>query len=131
MIKKLLIVIVLIGAAWSIPPIRSRLTIVAGPLLEKLGPAGQKLLKPARNYAAKTQETAMLRMLAEEHNEGRDIPEPRTFVRWMKKKTGKEPVDPWGNRYWLERQKGSLAIGSNGADGFRESGDDVKQTVPF
>ena len=131
MIKKLLILIAVIALLSSFPASRSKLTTVAAPLLGKLGPVGERIAAPARQYNARTACTTYLRIIAERYNEGHEPPTPREFPRWAQQQTGEDALDPWGNSYWLVRERGVLRVGSNGVDGRRGTSDDIPESVPF
>lgn len=130
--KKILAVIVLLAVAWAIPPVRGKVTTTALPALEKLGPVADFIVTPARRFAAKSAVTNILRLIANDFNEGRELPEERTFQRWLKRRAPElNPNDPWGRPYWLIRGRGTLTVGSSGVDGRQNTADDVKHTVPF
>ena len=130
--KKFGIFIVLLALAWAIPPARMRLTAFAAPVLHKLGPVGDKLLSPTRRYATQNEVTAIARMIANDQDEGRQLPEERTFNYWLVRRVRSEDgIDVWGNKFWMKRTQKIVTVGSNGPDGERGTKDDVSHTANF
>ncbi|HUF49807.1 MAG TPA: hypothetical protein VMN60_03180 [Longimicrobiales bacterium] len=130
--RRILIIVVIIAVAWAIPPVRGKLSTGAIPILEKLGPVGDVVITPVRRFSAKSQVTHILRLIANDYNEGRELPDERTFQRWLRRRAPDANAnDPWGRPYWLTRGNGTLTVGSSGLDGRKGNGDDVKHTVPF
>jgi hypothetical protein len=130
--RKLAGVVVVLAAVWAIPGFRGQATSAALPALERLGPVGEAVGGPVRRVAARTRVTGVLRIIASDYNEGRPIPGERDFQQWMRQRMPDAgTVDPWGNPYWLQRTRGSIGVGSSGADGRRGTADDIKHTIPF
>lgn len=131
--KKILALIVILAAVWAIPVARQNIGAAALPLLNKLGPVGESIANPVRNFQAKNQAAFFLRILNDDVTEGRQLPDPRRFGEWMLQRTPREEhLDPWGNPYWMRRSgRSTVTIGSNGADGVRDTDDDVTDTATF
>lgn len=130
--KKILAVVVLLALIWAIPPVRARVGAAALPLLERLGPVGEKLLSPSRRYATQNEVIAIARMIANDQNEGRQLPDERGFHEWLTRRVYREDgVDVWGNRFWMRMRRDSVTVGSSGPDGKRTTKDDVTHTVGF
>jgi hypothetical protein len=128
--KKVIIVVLALAIIWAIPPIRNRLGLVALPLLEKLGPVGEKMANPVRGFRAKNELAFFLRILHDDHTEGRQLPDERAFLQWVRRRMPEESgIDPWGNSYWLRRSGRTYTAGSNGPDGARDTGDDLTQAL--
>ena len=130
--KKLVAAVLLLAIIWAIPAVRNRLTVAILPVLEKLGPVGDRIANPARAYKARTQEAFYIRMLEDDDTEGRALPDERNFQQWVDRRMPQETgIDPWGRRYWLKRRGTTFTIGSDGPDGQRNTADDVTQVITF
>lgn len=130
--KKVVILIVVLAIIWAVPPARERLGAAALPVIERLGPVGAFVLRPAREFGAKHDAKTFVKALEHDASLGRRAPEPRQFTEWVSNRLPDEDgIDPWGNAYWLQRATGSITVGSDGADGERDTDDDVLHTVPF
>jgi hypothetical protein len=131
--KKLLVLAVLLGFGWSYPPTRGVLSNAAAPVLEKLGPVGQRAVEPTRRYDAKNEVEFIADQIEMERTEGRAVPNPRTFQPWLKQHvtTRRDGVDPWGKPYYLVRSGQTHVVGSEGKDGERGTPDDIRAPLPF
>lgn len=130
--KKIGTLLLILAVIWAVPGLRLRATAAALPVLEKLGPAADFVVTPAREFGAKTRATNILRLIANDYNEGRQPPHPRDFRHWVDQRMGKgSSADPWGRPYWLSIGNGSITVGSDGVDRTRGTADDVKHTIPF
>jgi hypothetical protein len=130
--RKVLIIIVILAIAWAIPGVRGRIGVALLPLSERLGPVGDYISTPARRFSAKNDQTNIARIITTDFEEGRPVPDARTFQAWLKRRAPQmDASDPWGNAYWLVRARGTLTIGSNGVDGRRDTDDDVTHAIPF
>lgn len=128
--KKVIAAVVLLAIIWAIPAVRNRVTVAVLPLLEKLGPVGDRIADPARAYKARSQQAFYIRMLEDDDTEGRALPTERNFSEWVDRKMPQETgIDPWGRPYWLKRQGTRFTVGSDGPDGQRDTDDDVTQEV--
>ena len=131
--KKLLLVLVLVGFAWSYPPTRRSMTNALAPALSKLGPVGDRIVEPTRHYDARNEVDFIASQIEMHRTEGRALPNPRTFEKWVKERvsTRRQGIDPWGRSYYLVRANSRTIIGSDGADRQRGTDDDVRKTLPF
>jgi hypothetical protein len=130
--KKILVAVIVLAIIWAVPALRQNIGMAALPLLERLGPVGERLATPARNFKAKGQATFYLRIMRDDATEGRELPNPRTFSQWAQRRLPRESEpDPWGNPYWLSQQGRTFTVGSNGADGQRGTDDDVTDSATF
>jgi hypothetical protein len=130
--KKILIAVVLVALVWAVPAVRTKVVAAAVPVLERLGPVGDKLLTPSRKYATKNEIIAIARLIANDRTEGRTLPDDRGFNQWLTKRIYREDgIDVWGNRFWMRIRRDSVTVGSNGPDGQRSTGDDVTHTHPL
>jgi hypothetical protein len=132
MIKKIIIGLVLLGFAWSLPSVRERTALALAPALPFLGPVGERLQRPMLEYRAETDVKFIVDQLHMERTEGRALPkDTRAFNEWMGRKggAGDRGKDPWGNLYWMKKSGGSTMIGSNGADGVENTADDIRRSA--
>jgi hypothetical protein len=131
--KKLLILAVLLGFAWSFPPTRRTISSALAPVLTKLGPVGDRAIEPTRRYDARNEVDFIAQQIEHERTQGRAVPNPRTFQEWLKQRvtTRRDGIDPWGKPYYFVRTGNTHAIGSDGADGERGTADDIRASLPF
>ena len=133
MFKTLFIVVVLLGFAWGYPPTRARMVLRAQPVLERLGPVGEMVVRPVQRYSASQEVNFLLEQLQMHKTEGREIPDEKSFQNWIKRRvsTKNEGRDPWNNPYYLLKTSGRITIGTVGEDGKRGTEDDISKTIPF
>lgn len=133
MAKNIFIVLVLIGFAWAWEPTRVRMIVAAKPVLERMGPFGEKAITPIQRYNTQTEISFITDQISLAKTEGRDVPDARSFQRWMQKRivTKNQGRDPWNRPYYLVHVGSLLTVGSVGEDGKRGTDDDIKKSVPF
>lgn len=131
--KKLLVLAVLLGFGWSYPPTRRVMSDALEPALSLLGPLGERAMEPARRYDARNEVDFIADQLELERTDGRPIPNPRTFQKWLKQHvtTRRDGIDPWGQPYYLVRSGNTHVVGSDGKDGERGTADDITTPLPF
>ena len=132
MIKKIIIGAVLLGFAWSLPPVRARVAIALAPAFDRLGPVGDWLKQPMLEYRAETDVKFLIDQLQMERTEGRTLPtNTRAFNDWMGRRAGagERGKDPWGNLYWMKKSGGATTVGSNGPDGIVNTSDDIRRSA--
>lgn len=131
--KWIVIGLCLIGAAFGIAPIRARILPHLDPVLGRLGPAGEKISAPAKRLAAKNEANILLRRLAQDHADRKELPDPLSFQTWVRLNTkgGKRGLDPWGHPYYLVRGNHQMTVGSHGPDRKRNTRDDVRASAPI
>jgi hypothetical protein len=126
--KKIIFLVLALAILWAIPGVRQRIGVAMLPLLERLGPVGEKVADPVRAFKARNEMSFFLRILLDDRTEGRRLPDERSFTNWVRERMPQETgIDPWGNTYWLRRQTNAWVVGSNGPDGERDTEDDVVQ----
>lgn len=126
--KKAIFVVLALAIIWAIPGVRQRIGVAMLPLFERLGPVGEKAANPVRAFQARTDLSFFLRMIQDDETEGRTLPDPRSFKQWIDRRLPEETgIDPWGNEYWLRLTGTTFTTGSNGADGVRDTEDDIMQ----
>jgi hypothetical protein len=130
-VKKAIVVIVLFALVWAIPAARTKFIDVTHPVFARLGPVGNRVTTPMRKYTARTQIASILRAMHAAREAGKEVPDGRTFVRWLRAHppSDRKEMDPWGNSYWMRKENASYIIGSNGPDGIKGNADDVTKTV--
>jgi hypothetical protein len=133
MLKFLVILILIIGAAFGIPRVREKIMPPLLPLLEKLGPVGDKLQAPVKKWAASNEAHILLRKLAADYGQNKELPSPLRFQIWIKQNTrgGKGGMDPWGRPYYMIHRAHELVVGSPGPDRIRNTADDVRASAPL
>lgn len=133
MLKVVLVVLVLLGAAWGYPPTRTQMAHALLPVAERLGPAGEYVSRPVRRYNARTEISFVLDQIAMARTEGRPTPTGRSFQEWLKArvKTKNNGKDIWGNEYYLTVDGTTFTVGSVGPDGERNSPDDITKSKTF
>ena len=130
--KRFIVFIVVLAIVWAIPEARNRIGVAALPLLERLGPVGERVANPFRKWKARSESEFYLRMINDDHAEARPLPEERQFKEWVLRRMPEETgVDPWGSDYWLRRRGTMFTVGSSGPDGQRDTADDVAVTETF
>lgn len=131
--KALLIIVLLIGAAFGIPQIRNRIAGPLDPLLSRLGPIGEAVQTPTRRWQANQEMTFILRRITEDRNLRKPLPSPHNFQRWLIAnvrgvKNGGN--DPWGQPYYYILTRTTMTIGSQGQDMQRDTEDDLRLSAP-
>ena len=130
--KVLLLVLLLLGAAVTVPAIRNRLAGPLDPVLAKLGPLGEKIRTPALRFNAHNEIQAIIGRLNEDKLQGRAVPPPNQFQRWVRDKMRgniQDGKDPWGQPYYLVRARTHAIVGSAGADMQAGTPDDIRITT--
>jgi hypothetical protein len=127
MLKKIIFAIVILAAIWAWPEGRAKLTHFMHPVLTKLGPVGARIESPIRKYTAKTEVQGIVAAIMHAHQEGKDIPENRTFANWLRAHpvSDRKDIDPWGNGYYMIGSEKQIVVGSCGPDGVRGNADDI------
>jgi hypothetical protein len=131
--KKIITLIVIFAMIWAVPPARTKALTVLQPVFNRMGPVGDKLSNPMRKYSARAQIASIIRGLHAARTQGRELPDARTFVRWLRANPPSEnkELDPWGRSYSLRHQNDQYTISSAGPDGVPDNADDIKKTVTF
>jgi hypothetical protein len=132
--KVVLLIVLLIGAAFAVPSIRNRLAGPLDPVLAKLGPVGEKIRTPALRFNAHNEIQAIIGRLNEDKLQGRSVPAPNQFQRWVRDKMRgniQDGKDPWGQPYYLIRARSQAIVGSAGQDMHAGTPDDIRITTPL
>ena len=132
MFRTVVVLLIVLGAAWAYPPSRERISHAAAPVLEKLGPTGEWLLGPAKRYQARSELDFLIDQMRMDRNEAKPLPDVRTFPKWIERKrpSGGDEKDPWGTPYFLVTASQGLSIVSAGPDRRRGTEDDISASMP-
>jgi hypothetical protein len=130
-VKKIIIFIVLLAGIWAVPSARAKVVGFMQPAVDKMGPVGAKLSTPMRRYTARTQIASILRGMHAAREGGKEVPDARTFVRWLREHppSDKKEIDPWGNPYFMNHVNSTYTVTSAGPDGVRGNTDDISKTT--
>lgn len=132
--KVLLLLLVVIAAVATVPAIRNRIAGPLDPVLVRLGPVGEKLRTPVLRFNAHNEIQAIIGRLNEDKLQGRSVPVPNQFQRWIHEKMRgdiRDGKDPWGQPYYLVRSRGYATIGSAGQDMQAGTADDIRDHTPL
>jgi hypothetical protein len=132
MLKKIVILVVALGFAWSVPSVRARVATALAPAFSLLGPVGYRMQQPMRKYQAETDLKFIDDQLQMAKTEGRPLPSSgKSFNEWLsvRRGAGDRGKDPWGNLYWMIGKSGSMTLGSNGPDGTANTEDDITRNA--
>jgi hypothetical protein len=130
--NRIIAFVVILAVIWALPPVRERLAVTAQPVLERLGPAGRAMIRPAQREAAKKQVTSIARVVASRLEEG-ERPPIGNLESWIRRHIPElSGRDPWDRAYWLDEPRGRrvYVVGSDGPDGLRGTPDDIVQSIP-
>ena len=84
--RKIITLVVILAVLWAIPGVRGRIGVALLPLLEKLGPVADFVVRPAQRFAAKNDASNIMRIITTDFNEGRTVPDERSFQQWLKRR---------------------------------------------
>ena len=127
--KVLLLIVLIVGAAFAVPSIRHRIAGPLDPVLGKLGPVGEKLRTPARRFKAHNEIQAIIGRMNEDKLMGRSLPTPVQVHKWVRDKMRggiEDGLDPWGQQYYYSRSRSAATVGSMGQDMQRDTPDDIR-----
>ena len=114
--KLLLLAIVALGVGLAIPSTRPR---ILNPVLDRIN----NEIVPRRLETI----AAQLDMMTQR---GEDLP-TGNWEGWIRAYTTQDPVDPWGNVYYLDRRRDSYVLGSMGPDRTKGTPDDLTVSRSF
>ena len=132
--KVVLLLVLVIVAVATVPAIRNRLAGPLDPVLARLGPVGEKFRNPVRRFNAHNEIQAIIGRLNEDKLQGRTVPPPNQFQRWIHEKMRgdiQDGKDPWGQPYYMVRSRASATIGSAGQDMQPGTADDIRDSTPL
>ncbi len=131
--KRLIVILILIGFAWSVPAGRERIRSALQPVGERLGPVLDWALNPTRRAGVKRELDFILRAIENERQMGRPLPDQNAFPAWVGSNVDalNDGLDPWGQPYYLELARTTFTVVSAGPDRMRGTGDDVKASRNF
>jgi len=103
--------------------------IFVEPLRERVRPEVEFALNPLYRWEAKNRVNAISRVVERARSEGTPLPRPRDFHRFLADREGADAaLDPWGQPYYLARQRRSFRVGSAGPDRLMATDDDIHST---
>jgi len=127
----ILYLLIALGAAYSITPIRQRIMPPTARAWAHLTPYFKVVINPVKKDLTEREEIAIVGRLKELHSEGHRLPEPGSFQDWLHDNIS-VGRDAWNNQYWmLVKEDSTIWIGSNGADGLRNTADDLVTQVTW
>lgn len=128
--KKLLVVLIVIGFAWTIPQARTRIQEALRPIGEALGPAMDVVLNPTRRAGTAREEQFIMREIENQRQMGRGLPDPGAFHEWVMAhvESVEDGLDPWGQPFYLEVSREYFVVGSAGPDRTIATDDDIRDT---
>lgn len=99
------------------------------PLRERARPQIEFALNPIYTWEAKNRVNAISRVLERERAQGTQLPRPRDFQKFLSDKEGPEAaLDPWGQPFFLYRDRRSFRVSSSGPDRRTGTADDIHAT---
>jgi hypothetical protein len=126
-----LYLLIALGAAYSIAPIRQRIEPPTARAWAHLTPYFNLVINPVKKDLTRREEIAIVGRLKEVRNEGRPLPDPGSFQDWLSQNIS-VGRDAWDNQYWMRvKEDSTIWIGSNGADGLRDTDDDLVVQVTW
>lgn len=126
--KKAILAVLVLAIIWAIPDVRNRIGVALMPVLERLGPVGEKIANPVRAFQARNDLGFFLRIMEEDDTQGRRLPDTAGFSDWLEERMPQESgIDPWGEPYWMRRTGNRITVGSNGPDMLAKTEDDIVQ----
>jgi hypothetical protein len=99
------------------------------PLRERVMPRMEFALNPIYAWEAKNRVNAIYRVLERARAEGTQLPRPRDFQRFLTEREGADAaVDPWGEPFFLVRDRKYFRVSSAGPDRRPNTADDIHST---
>lgn len=130
--KKVLVVLVLVGLFTGVPELRQKAAPRVAPIWDRLLEFGSDLIHPflmpiQRNHARSDAEAIILR-IRERYIQGQPFPNARTFHQWVKQTrlTDTGGLDPWGSAYQFLLRRDSVLVYSLGPDLEYDTEDDIR-----
>ena len=112
------ILVFLLAAVVLVPSLRER----AMPQLEFA-------LNPIYEWEAKNRVNSIYRVMERARAEGTPLPRPRDFQRFLTEREGADAAtDPWGQPFFLVRERRSFRVSSAGPDRRPNTADDIQST---
>ncbi|HEX9106202.1 MAG TPA: hypothetical protein VF832_03220 [Longimicrobiales bacterium] len=127
----ILYLLIALGAAYSIAPIRARIEPPTARAWSHLTPYFNVVINPVKKDLVRREEIAIVGRMKEWRNEGHKVPEPGDFQDWLQQNIS-VGRDAWDNQYWMRvKDDDTTWIGSNGPDGLRDTDDDLVVQVTW
>ncbi len=118
----LFLVVIAIGVVIT-PSLRQR----ALPYVE---PYAKPALDPLFTWKTRSDLAEIARLLDTLRAMGQTLPDPSNFSAFLTRALGDGgELDPWGNRYYLRKQRRENVLGSPGSDSHPGTADDITRSV--
>jgi hypothetical protein len=99
------------------------------PLRDRVRPQIEFALNPIYKWEAKNRVNEISRVLVRVRAEGSKLPRPREFQKFLASKEGPSAaLDPWGEPYFLYRDRSVFRVSSAGPDREANTTDDIHST---
>lgn len=96
------------------------------PLRDRARPRMEFALNPIYSWEAKNRVNAINRVLVRARAEGNPLPRPRDFRKFITDREGAEAaLDPWGQPFYLYRDRRTFRVSSAGPDRRANTTDDI------
>ncbi|HEX6908739.1 MAG TPA: hypothetical protein VF142_00010 [Longimicrobium sp.] len=103
--------------------------LLVRPLRERARPQIEFALNPIYEWEAKNRVNSIYRVLERARAEGTPLPRPRDFQRFLTEREGADAaLDPWGQPFFLVRERRSFRVSSAGPDRRANTADDIHST---
>ena len=100
------------------------------PLRERARPQIEFALNPIYSWEAKNRVNAITRVLVREKAQSTEVPRPQDFQKFLTDREGAEAaLDPWGQPYFLYRERRTFRVSSAGPDRRVNTADDIRSTA--
>ncbi|CAN5317070.1 hypothetical protein BH23GEM4_BH23GEM4_25270 [soil metagenome] len=94
-------------------------------------PYAKPALDPLFAWKTRSDLAEIARLLDTSRAMGQPLPEPGDFSAFLTRAMGEEgELDPWGNRYYLRKQRRQNVVGSPGPDSQPGTADDITRSIP-
>jgi hypothetical protein len=126
-----LLLLLVIFAIVTVPPLRAWAEPVIDPVAEALSQAAEPVVARVRQpiYAWSTRKEVreLARDLHQRYQERRALPDPIEFTSFLGRTHGMGGFDRWGGAYYLQFAGDSVVVGSPGPDGTANTPDDIRE----
>lgn len=103
--------------------------ILVRPLRERVVPQMEFALNPIYEWEAKNRVNSIYRVLERARAEGAALPRPRDFQAFLTEREGADAaLDPWGQPFFLVRERRAFRVSSAGPDRRPNTADDIHST---
>jgi hypothetical protein len=134
--KLLLLILIFVGVATSVQPVRERVEPRFRPIrdyvVREVGPEIRRGIDPVYRWSAVQEMRQIARELRQRELSFLPLPQPREFQKFLERQHygGKNGLDPWDTPYMLVLKRDSIVVISAGPDRERNTTDDIRVAVP-